>query len=144
MHLSERYGGLQDFSIKSPSAMLPEASRLQSCFAILHIKGTSPITKLVEGPFPALEDLRPGAPGEGYVRGGLKASHVLECVFKGEYPLERRSMIQLCHCRSPDRLEPFVPLDDKNSGIPCAILDYTFLNFHRIPSNMNFPFTFPI
>src|SRR6516164_10519258 len=50
------YGGLQDFSIhtRPENTALPAgftANSPEAAFAVLHIKGASPITKLVEGPF---------------------------------------------------------------------------------------------
>src|ERR1039458_7520135 len=52
------YGGLQGFLIwNHPSTTaLPEGfAPSQGAFAILHIKGAPPVTKLVEGPFPVLK-----------------------------------------------------------------------------------------
>ena len=36
---------------------------------------------------------------------------------------------------------PFIPLDDKNSGIPCAILEYTLTIRQPGPSSMSSPIT---
>src|ERR1700726_3485276 len=49
------YGGLQDFSIgnhPSTTALPNGYAASNAAFAILHVKGASQITKLVEGPFP--------------------------------------------------------------------------------------------
>src|SRR5467141_4042420 len=52
------YGGLQDFSVWNHPATtaLPEGyASSKAAFAILHVDGASPVTKLVEGPFPILK-----------------------------------------------------------------------------------------
>jgi uncharacterized protein (DUF608 family) len=140
------YGGLQDFSIGNhPSTTaLPEGfTASRAAFAILHIKGTSPITRLVEGPFPVLKIYDQGLQGEGYVRGGFEGfPRFGNCVFKGEYPFGEA---KLSDSAVPLQVtltawNPFVPLDDKNSGIPCAILDYTLLNASSHPIEYEFSY----
>jgi uncharacterized protein (DUF608 family) len=128
------YGGLQDFSIRNrPSTTaLPEGySPSYAAFAILHIKGATPVTKLVEGPFPVLKIYDQGLQGEGYRRGGFEGfPRFGKCVFKGEYPfgeaLISDSAIPLQV--TVTAWNPFIPLDDKNSGVPCVILEYTLHN----------------
>ena len=140
------YGGLQDFSIRNhPSTTaLPEGfASPGAAFAILHVKGASPITKLVEGPFPALKIYDQGLQGEGYVHGGFEGFPRFEkCVFKGEYPFGEA---KLTDSALPLQVtltawNPFVPLDDKNSGIPCAILDFTLLNTSSRPVEYEFSY----
>src|SRR5215831_7259724 len=84
------YGGLQDFSIANRPATtaLPEGfSSSRAGFAILHVKGSTPLTKLIEGPFPILKIFDQGLQGEGYRRGGFEGfPRFNQCVFKGEYP----------------------------------------------------------
>src|SRR5712692_1510839 len=49
-------GGLQDFAIRNRPATtaFPDGhAPTESAFALLHVKGASPATRLVEGPFPA-------------------------------------------------------------------------------------------
>ena len=125
------YGGLQDFSIwNHPSTTaLPEGfAPSKAAFAILHIKGAEPVTRLVEGPFPVLKIYDQGLQGEGYRRGGFEGfPRFGRCAFKGEYPIGE---IQFADSSIPLQIvlhawNPFIPLDDKNSGIPCAILEYT-------------------
>jgi len=128
------YGGLQDFSIGNhPSTTaLPEGyASSQAAFAILHAKGASPVTKLVEGPFPVLKIFDQGLQGEGYRRGGFEGfPRFQKCVFQGEYPFGEAKIsdssipLQV----SLRAWNPFIPLDDTNSGIPCAILEYTLHN----------------
>ena len=55
------YGGLQDFSIRTrpETTALPEqfsADSPEAAFAILHIKGSGGITKLVEGTISSVQD----------------------------------------------------------------------------------------
>src|ERR1700739_637214 len=128
------YGGLQDFSIRNrPSTTaLPEGySPSHAAFAILHIKGDALVTKLVEGPFPVFKIYDQGLQGEGYRRGGFEGfPRFSKCVFKGEYPFGEATItdpaipLQV----TVTAWNPFIPLDDKNSGIPCVILEYTLLN----------------
>jgi uncharacterized protein (DUF608 family) len=128
------YGGLQDFSIwNHPSTTaLPEGfASSKAAFAILYIKGAAPVTKLIEGPFPALKIYDQGLQGQGYHRAGFEGFPRFEkCIFKGEYPFGEA---MLSDSSVPLQVtltawNPFIPLDDKNSGIPCAILEYTLHN----------------
>src|ERR1039457_3141996 len=75
------YGGLQDFSIwNHPSTTaLPEGyASSQAAFAILHIKGASPVTKLVEGPFPVLKVYDQGLQERDTAAVDSKASRVFK------------------------------------------------------------------
>lgn len=128
------YGGLQDFSIANRPATtaLPEGfSSSRAGFAILHVKGVTPLTKLVEGPFPVLKIFDQGLQGEGYRRGGFEGfPRFNQCLFKGEFPLAH---IELTDPAFPLAVKlaawnPFIPLDDKNSSIPCVVLEYTIHN----------------
>ncbi|HET6181020.1 MAG TPA: GH116 family glycosyl hydrolase [Candidatus Sulfotelmatobacter sp.] len=128
------YGGLQDFSIgnRPATTALPEGfAPSQAAFAILRIKGDPSITKLVEGPFPVLKIYDQGLQGEGYRRGGFEGfPRFQKCVFQGEYPFGEA---KISDSSVPLQVtvtgwNPFIPLDDKDSGIPCAILEYTFHN----------------
>ncbi len=135
------YGGLQDFSIRTRpenTAMPSEfsANSPEAAFAILHIKGESPVTKLVEGPFPAFKIFDQGLQGQGLRRGGFEGfPRFQNCAFKGEYPFGEAT---LSDASVPLEVKvtgwnPFIPLDDKNSGIPCAILEYTLRNSSSHP-----------
>jgi len=128
------YGGLQDFSIQNRPATtaLPEGfAGSRAAFAILHIKGAKPSTKLVEGPFPVLKIYDQGLQGEGYRRGGFEGfPRFGRSEFKGEYPFAE---VTITDSSLPLQVKltawnPFIPLDDKNSGVPCAILEYTLHN----------------
>ena len=140
------YGGLQDFSVWNHPATtaLPEGyASSQAGFAILHVKGASPVTKLVEGPFPILKIYDQGLQGQGYRRGGFEGLPRFEkCVFRGEYPFGEA---QISDSSIPLQVSlsawnPFIPLDDKNSGIPCAILEYTFRN--ASPRKVEYEFSY--
>ena len=128
------YGGLQDFSIANRPATtaLPEGfSSSRAGFAILHVKGSMPLTKLMEGPFPVLKIFDQGLHGEGYRRGGFEGfPRFNQCVFKGEFPLAH---VELTDPALPLGVKlaawnPFIPLDDRNSSIPCVVLEYTIHN----------------
>ena len=140
------YGGLQDFSIGNhPSTTaLPEGfAPTKAAFAILHIKGASPATKLVEGPFPIFKIYDQGLQGEGYRRGGFEGfPRFGKCVFKGEYPFgEAKLSDSLLPLQvTITAWNPFIPLDDKNSGIPCAILEYTIHNSSSHPVDYEFSY----
>ncbi len=130
------YGGLQDFSIRTrpETTALPEsftADSPEAAFAILRVKGEASVTKLIEGPFPPFKIFDQGLQGQGLRRGGFEGlPRFQNCTFKGEYPFGEAT---LSDASLPLQVKvtgwnPFIPLDDKNSGIPCAILEYTLCN----------------
>lgn len=128
------YGGLQDFSIGNHPAITALPGRNDSAkaaFAILHIKTPRSATKLVEGPYPVLKIYDQGLQGDGSFHGGFEGFPRFDkCVFEGEYPFGE---VKLSDSSVPLQVtltawNPFIPLDDKNSGIPCAILEYTLHN----------------
>jgi uncharacterized protein (DUF608 family) len=140
------YGGLQDFSIRTrpETSALPEgftADSPEAAFAILHIK--SGVTKLVEGPFPPFKIFDQGLQGQGLRRGGFEGfPRFNQCTFKGEYPFGEA---KLSDPSIPLEVtitgwNPFIPLDDKNSGIPCAILEYTLYNPSGHPVEYQFSY----
>jgi uncharacterized protein (DUF608 family) len=131
------YGGLQDFSIWNhpTTTALPEGfAPSRGGFAILHVKKPTAITKLIEGPFPVLKIFDQGLQGEGYRRGGFEGFPRFDrCEFKGKYPFGE---VKVSDGKIPLAVtvtvwNPFIPLDDKNSSIPCAILEYNFENTSR-------------
>ncbi len=140
------YGGLQDFSIanRPTTTAQPEGfAASKAAFAVLHIKGKSPITKLVEGPFPVLKIYDQGLQGEGYRRGGFEGfPRFGQCSFKGEYPF---GLVGLSDAAVPLRIaltawNPFIPLDDKNSSLPVVIMEYTLHNTSREPVEYEFSY----
>jgi uncharacterized protein (DUF608 family) len=140
------YGGLQDFSIwnRPGTTALPQGfASSAAAFAVLHVKDKSPVTRLVEGPFPVLKIYDQGLQGQGYRRGGFEGfPRFSTCSFRGEYPFGyvelRDSMIPL-QVRVTG-WNPFIPLDDKNSSIPAVILEYTLHNAasHRVEYELSY------
>lgn len=127
-------GGIQDYSIwGSPATTaIPDSHHgTEAAFALLHIKGEDSVTKLVEGPLPPEKIYDQGIQGQGYRKGGHEGLPRFEsCEFASQYPF---GIVTLADDEVPLTVQvegwsPFVPLDDKNSGIPCAILNYTFSN----------------
>jgi uncharacterized protein (DUF608 family) len=130
------YGGLQDFSIRTrpENTAMPagfSANSPEAAFAILHVKGSPGVTKLVEGPFPPFKIFDQGLQGQGLRRGGFEGfPRFQKCSFKGEFPFGEAT---LSDPSVPIEVRvtgwnPFIPLDDKNSGIPCVMLEYTLRN----------------
>ena len=84
-----------------------------------------------KGPFPPFKIFDQGLQGQGLRRGGFEGfPRFARCVFKGEYPFGEAA---LSDAALPIDVKvvgwnPFIPLDDKNSGIPCIILEYTLHN----------------
>ena len=129
-------GGLQDFSIRTrpETTALPTgftSNSPETGFAVLYIKGSTPVAKVIEGPFPPFKIFDQGLQGQGLRRSGSEGFPRFEkCNFRGEFPFAEvrfgDSAIPLDV--SLIAWNPFIPLDDKNSGIPCAILEYTLHN----------------
>jgi uncharacterized protein (DUF608 family) len=140
------YGGLQDFSIWNhpTTTALPEGfAASKGGFAILHVKKPSTATKLIEGPFPVLKIFDQGLQGEGYRRGGFEGfPRFQKCEFKGEFPFGETKISDpsIPLEVTATAWNPFIPLDDKNSGIPCAILEYTFHNKSEQPVEFEFSY----
>ena len=147
------YGGLQDFSIRTrpESSALPDgftANSPEAAFAVLHIKGApkegaAGITKLIEGPFPAFKIFDQGLQGQGLRRGGFEGfPRFQKCSFRGEYPFGHAQFNDASVPLEVTLLgwNPFIPLDDKNSGIPCVILEYTVRNTSAQPVEYEFSY----
>ena len=142
------YGGLQDFSIRTrpETTAMPSgfsANSPEAAFAVLHVKGSPNVTKLIEGPFPAFKIFDQGLQGQGLRRGGFEGfPRFAKCTFKGEYPFGEA---QFSDPSVPLQVtltgwNPFIPLDDKNSGIPCVILEYTLRNTSAKPVEYEFSY----
>lgn len=126
-------GGLQDFSIHHQPAIsaLPDGHVPgNASFAILHIKDDK-TTRLVEGPFPVERIYDQGLKNQGYRGGGHEGlPRFRNCTFQGEYPF---GYVIFTDPKIPLKVKlagfsPFIPLDVKNSALPCAILEYTLEN----------------
>ena len=139
------YGGLQDFSIQNRPALTaaPEADRYgDAAFAVLHIPEKN-ITRLVEGPFPKGKIYAQGIKPEGILGGGHEGlPRFRKCSFRGEFPfgIVKLSDPVVGLDVEVSGFNPFIPLDDKNSSIPCAILEYTVKN--QSSETVNFQFSF--
>jgi uncharacterized protein (DUF608 family) len=128
------HGGLQDFSIRNQphiTAVADGHTTQDAAFGLLHIKGPHAVTKLLEGPLPVEKIYDQGLQGQGYRHGGFEGlPRFQDCSFESQYPFGR---VFLSDARVPLGVtitgwNPFIPLDDVNSGLPCAILEYTFEN----------------
>lgn len=140
-------GGLQDFSIKHrpDTTARPDGSVSQhAAFALLRaVQGKKSITRLVEGPMPVERVYAQGLKSNGYRIGGFEGlPRFSSCEFKGEYPF---GFVRLKDKRMPfsaaiTGFNPFVPLDDTVSGLPCAILEYTITNTSRKKAGFEFSY----
>jgi uncharacterized protein (DUF608 family) len=142
------YGGLQDFAIheRPATTALPSvwsSNSPEAAFAVLHIKGSSGVTKLIEGPFPPFKIFDQGLQGQGLRRGGFEGfPRFARCTFKGEYPFGEA---QITDASVPLEVRlmgwnPLIPLDARNSGIPCVILEYTLHNTSHQPVEYQFSY----
>lgn len=128
------YGGLQDFSIRNrpDTTALPDShASTDAAFALLRIKGKDGVSLLVEGPLPPGKIYDQGLQAQGYRHGGFEGlPRFRRSRFRSGYPFGR---VELSDPAVPLKVRitgwsPFIPLDDVNSGIPCAILEYTLRN----------------
>ncbi len=126
-------GGLQDFAIRNNPdiSAVPDGHYPQDCaFATLYLPQQG-IAKMLEGPIPVERIYNQGLKGQGYRAGGHEGlPRFRSSTFKGEFPF---GYVTLKDPQIPlniriTGLSPFIPLDDKNSSLPCAILEYTFHN----------------
>ncbi len=142
------YGGLQDFSIRTrpETSALPEgftSDSSEAAFALLHIKGSPSVTRLVEGPFPLFKIFDQGLQGQGLRRGGFEGfPRFARGTFRGEYPF---GTVELSDPLVPLQVtvvgwNPFIPRDDRNSGIPCVILEYKLHNASAKPVDYEFSY----
>ena len=121
----------------------PEADGYgDAAFAVLHIPEKN-ITRLVEGPFPKGKIYAQGIKPEGILEGGHEGlPRFRKCSFRGEFPF---GIVKLTDPVVGLDVEiqgfnPFIPLDDKTSSIPCAILEHTLKN--RTSETVDFQFSF--
>jgi len=140
------HGGLQDLSIRNRPETTASADGhgfTDAAFALLHIKGDNPVTRLLEGPLPVEKIYDQALQAQGYRKGGFEGLPRFEdCSFAGHYPF---GDVLLSDGGVPLDVKirgwnPFIPLDDRNSGIPCAILEYTFTNYTN--ESVDFEFSY--
>jgi len=139
-------GGLQDFSIRNRPATtaLPDGhGTTDAAFALLHVKGETPVTKLLEGPLPPAKLYDQGLQSQGYRKGGHDGLPRFEsCEFQAEYPFGE---VRLRDPHIPLAVSiagwnPFIPGDDVPSSLPAAILEYTFQNTSGVPVEFEFSY----
>jgi len=140
------YGALEDFSIRNlpATSALPDGHRpTDAAFALLHIKGDKAVTRLVEGPMPKEKMYNFGLQGQGFRKGGHEGlPRFRHCEFSGHYPFGN---VSLSDPKVPLDVtvtgwNPYIPLDDINSGIPGAILEYTLRNDSSATVDFEFSF----
>jgi uncharacterized protein (DUF608 family) len=140
------YGGLQDYAVfnRPNTSALPDGhGDTIGAFALLHIKGANPITRLLEGPFPMEKIYDQALQGQGYRGGGFEGMPRFEKgTFTSGYPF---GDVDISDPNVPLRVHitgwsPFIPLDDVASGMPCAILDYRFENTSAEPIDFEFSY----
>jgi uncharacterized protein (DUF608 family) len=128
------FGGLQDFAIRNNPATtaLPDTwAGADAAFGMIRIKSDRPVTKLLEGPYPLGRVYDQGLKAQGLRDGGHDGfPRFGSARFYSGYPM---GQVVLSDPNVPLDVSlrgynPFIPGDDKNSGIPCAILEYTFRN----------------
>ena len=141
------YGGLQDFSIRNRPATtaLPDGHehRGDAGFALLHIKGIQPVTRLIEGPLPVEKIYDQGLQAQGYRHGGYEGlPRFSRNQFQSGYPF---GQVKLSNPEIPVEVQiigwsPFIPLDEVASSLPCAILEYTLKNTSSAPVDCEFSY----
>ena len=139
------YGGLQDFSIRhapATSALPDRHQPLDAGFALLHLPAAGQ-SRLVEGPFPPEKIYNLGLKSQGYNGGGFEGlPRFRKCTFRGEYPFGTVSLSdqEIPLAVTITGFNPFIPLDDVNSSLPCAILEYTLRNTSAAPVAYQFSY----
>jgi uncharacterized protein (DUF608 family) len=140
------YGGFQDFALKHKPALssLPDGwFPSEAAFALLHVRGKKPVTRLVEGPIPPSRIYDQGLKAQGCRNGGHEGMpRFAKAAFRAEFPFAN---VKLEDRAVPLGVEltawsPFIPGDDVASGMPCAILEYTLVN--RTRQSVAFDFSF--
>ncbi len=139
-------GGLQDFSVKGRPQVTEVPDQFggsETAFGLVHIKGARPVTRLLEGPFPKEKIYGCGIHSHGHGKSGSEGlPRFKKSVFRGAYPF---GQVEMRDRNVPLAVtltgySPFIPLDDKNSGLPCAILEYTFTNKSGKPAECEFSY----
>ncbi len=135
-------GALQDFSIRNRPGTSALADTItgptDTGFAILRAGG---VTKVVEGPLATGKVYDQGLQSMGYRHGGYEGlPRFGRCRFTAAFPFGR---VELSDDAVPlaaavTGWSPFVPGDDRASGLPCAVLEYRLTN----PGPAPVPFEF--
>ena len=139
-------GSLVDWSISNhanTTALADGHEIRESAFALLRIGGENSVTRLVEGPLSVEKIYDQGLQSEGYRHGAFEGLPRFESAeFTASYPI---GVVKLTDPNLPIEamitgFSPFIPLDDRNSGIPCAILEYQFTNRSNKPVDIEFSY----
>jgi uncharacterized protein (DUF608 family) len=139
-------GGLQDFSIRNRpgTTALPDGHGFSdAAFALLHVRGNSPVTRLIEGPLSPEKLYDQGLQAQGYRHGGHEGlPRFSSCTFGSGYPF---GIVKLDDNLVPldvtvTAWSPFIPNDDLSSGMPAAILEYRFENNAATPVEFDFSY----
>ncbi|RPJ42323.1 MAG: hypothetical protein EHM21_12970, partial [Chloroflexi bacterium] len=138
-------GGLQDFSIRNTphtTALADGHQPTDTAFATVYFPELG-VARLVEGPMPRGRIYDQGLKGQGLRSSGHEGlPRFRKATFQGEYPF---GMVDLSDPGLPltvriTGFNPFIPLDDKNSSLPCAILEYRFINPGAAPVPFEFSY----
>src|SRR5690242_19684071 len=83
-------GGIQDFSIRNrPATSAKQDAHWyeDAAFALLHVKGKRPVTRLIEGPVPSAWVYNLGLNAQGFRKGGHEGLPRFHgCKFSNQYP----------------------------------------------------------
>ena len=141
------HGALQDFSIRNRPATTALADTItgptDTGFALLHVRGDKPVTKLLEGPLSPEKAFDQGLQSMGYRKGGYEGlPRYSNCTFHSAYPT---GQIELSDDDIPIAAtitgwSPFIPLDDRTSSMPCAVVEYTLHNSGTAPTEFDFTY----
>jgi uncharacterized protein (DUF608 family) len=127
-------GAIHDFSIRNrpdTTAQSDGHGVRDTAFALLHVKGAKPVTLLCEGPIPTGWVYDRGLQAQGMRWGGYEGMPRFRgCRFVARYPF---GTVELSDPDSPVDVtitgwSPFIPLDDRSSGAPAAIVEYALTN----------------
>jgi uncharacterized protein (DUF608 family) len=138
-------GGIQDFSIRNQPDLtaLPDAHRpTDSAFGVLNLPDLA-VTRLLEGPMPREKIYDQGLKGQGHLVGGHQGMPRFRgSRFTGEFPF---GYVELDDPAVPLSVQitgfnPFIPLDDRSSSLPCALLEYSFTNPTDQPVSFEFSY----
>lgn len=139
-------GGLQDFAIRNKPNLtaLPDGHNYtDSAFALLHLRGEKPITRLVEGPMPMERVYNQGLMGQGYRKGGHEGFPRFDrAEFSSRFPFAttRLSDDEMPLQVNVTAWSPFIPGDDHSSSLPVAVLEYEIRNPSRETADFTLSF----
>jgi uncharacterized protein (DUF608 family) len=141
------HGALQDFSIRNRPSVTALPDDIQfwndGGFALLHVRGNEPVTRLLEGPLPPGKIYDQALQASGYRKVGYEGLPRMDrCRFAAAYPT---GQVELSDDAVPLAVtltgwSPFIPLDDRTSSMPAAILEYSLTNTSNQPVQFDFSY----